>query len=253
VVSASKVWITGTSANAVWILYACHNVDENDKNINAKLQTLILLRTQRVNETSVAYTQDGLSAMVLSDFCVLCRTKNVPVSGTKTVQSEKTLTADVCHDCLPQDEATTILSALMKTWFMAPFKSKACRNGLSGRHIEQAIHFFYLRSFISEKSVSCLEPSGCRIKTASIHKFGPLCHQDEKLAAFSPEGKAGVVEESQSDPLLRYVALVEMKSKCTEAMLRAENELVAQFGEYQKINAVENLELFNASIREASY
>jgi hypothetical protein len=126
------------------MLYACHNVDENDENINAVLQTLILLRTQRVNETSIAYTQEGLCAIVLSDFCVLCRTKNVPVSGTKTVLSVKTLTAVACYDCLPQDEATTTLSALMKTWFMAPFKSKACRDGLLGRHIEQAIHFFNL-------------------------------------------------------------------------------------------------------------
>jgi hypothetical protein len=78
-------------------------------------------------------------------------------------------------------------------------------------------------------------------------------HQDERLAVFSPDGIASVVEELQSDPL-HYVSLVvQIKSKCTEAALRAENKLVAQFGEYQGIRAVENPELFKASIPEASY
>ena len=60
--------------------------------------------------------------------------------------------------------------------------------------------------------MSNLAPNGHQIEIVSIHEFGLLCHNDEKLAAFSPDGIAGVVEESQSDPL-HYVALVEMKSK----------------------------------------
>ena len=138
----------------------------------------------------------------------------------------------------------------MKTWFMAPFKSKACREGTWN----EPFIFINFPSFVSKKSVSCLEPTaGRRIEIVSMHEFGLLCTKDEKLAAFSPDGIAGVVEESQSDRS-RYVALVEMKSKCsTEATLRAENELVAQFGEYQEIDAVKNPELFKASIPEASY
>ena len=127
-----KFRITGTSANAVWMLYARKNVEDNDENVNAVLQTLSLLRTQHADEeTTIAYTQEGLSAMVLSDLRVICRRKNLPVSGTKTVLIERILSAeDACRDCLPQDEATTVISALMKTWFMAPFKSKACREGM---------------------------------------------------------------------------------------------------------------------------
>jgi hypothetical protein len=55
-----KFQIPGTrSANAVcWMLYARKTVDDNDKNVNAILQTLSITRTQHVvNETSVAYTQ----------------------------------------------------------------------------------------------------------------------------------------------------------------------------------------------------
>ena len=250
-----KFRITGTSANAVWMLYARKNVEDNDENVNAVLQTLSLLRTQHVNEetTTIAYTQEGLSAMILSDLRVICRRKSLPVSGTKTVLIERILSAedDACHDYLPQDEATTVISALMKTWFMAPFKSKACREGT----LNEPFVFLHFPSFVSEKSVSCLAPNGHEIEIVSIHEFGLLCHNDEKLAAFSPDGIAGVVVKSASlpDDPLHYVALVEIKSKCTEETLRAENQLVAQFGEYQEINAVLNPELFKASIPEASY
>ena len=79
-----------------------------------------------------------------------------------------------------------------------------------------------------------------------------LCHHDERLAAFSSDGIAGVVEDSEWASL-RYPSLVEMKSKCTEATLHAEKELVDEFGECQEINAVKNPDLFKAIIPEASY
>ena len=136
----------------------------------------------------------------------------------------------------------------MKTWFMKPFQSKACREGT----LNEPFIFSNFASFVCKKSVSCLQPAGRRINIVLIHEFGLLCHHDEMLAAFSPDGIAGVVEDLEWASL-RYPALVEMKSKCTEATLFAEKELVDEFGEYQEINVVENPDLFKASIPEASY
>ncbi len=44
-----------------------------------------------------------------------------------------------------------------------------------------------------------------------------------------------------------------MKSKCSQATLTQENKLIAEFGEYQEINAEEDPELFKRSIPDASY
>jgi hypothetical protein len=44
-----------------------------------------------------------------------------------------------------------------------------------------------------------------------------------------------------------------MKSKCSQATLTQENQLIAEFGEYQEINAEEDPEMFKRSIPYASY
>ena len=50
-----------------------------------------------------------------------------------------------------------------------------------------------------------------------------------------------------------YVALVEMKSKCSEVTLTHDMEVVGEFGEYQEINIDDNPQLFKGSIPDASY
>jgi hypothetical protein len=138
----------------------------------------------------------------------------------------------------------------MKTWFMAPFKSKACREGT----LNEPFIFSHFPSFVAQKSVPCLLPAGRQIEIETIHEFGLHCHRDEKLAAFSPDAIAGVVDKSTSaGTTRRYVALVEMKSKCSQATLGRENQLIAEFGAYQEINAEEDPQLFQASIPDLSY
>jgi hypothetical protein len=74
------------------------------------------------------------------------------------------------------------------------------------------------------------------------------------LAAFSPDAIAGfLVEDLPPSSPTRYVALVEMMSKCSQATLTQENKVIAEFGEYQEINAKEGPELFKRSILDASY
>ena len=74
------------------------------------------------------------------------------------------------------------------------------------------------------------------------------------MAAFSPDAIAGfLVEDLPPSSPTRYVALVEMMSKCSQATLTQENKVIAEFGEYQEINAKEGPELFKRIIPDASY
>jgi hypothetical protein len=52
---------------------------------------------------------------------------------------------------------------------------------------------------------------------------------------------------------LRFVALVEMKSKCTSTTLTQQMSLDGVFGECQEINVDKDPKLFKASISDASY
>jgi hypothetical protein len=248
-----KFRITGTSAYSVWMLLACKDIaNQHDENITAVQQILCLLQTPHGNKVvdEAVYTREHLSQMVLPDLCVICRNKNLPVSGTKPVLIERILSATRNEGNQPQDEASKVLSALMITWFMAPFKSKACRKGT----LNEPFIFSHFPSFVAQKSVPCLLPAGRQIEIETIHEFGLLCHRDEKLAAFSPDAIAGVVDKSTSaGTTRRYVALVEMKSKCSQATLGRENQLIAEFGAYQEINAEEDPQLFQASIPDSSY
>ena len=250
-----KFRITGTSAYVLWMLLARKNVDhQHDENITAVLKMLRLLQSTHGNDTAVdvavVYTHEELNQMVLPDHRAICRNKHLPVSGTKPVLIERILSGTRNEGNEPQDEATNVMNALMKTWFMAPFKSKACREGT----LNEPFIFSHFPSFVSQKSVPCLLPEGRRIVIETIHEFGLLCHRDEKLAAFSPDAIAAVVEESLSaGTTRRYVALVEMKSKCSQATLGRENQLIAEFGAYQEINADEYPQVFQASIPDLSY
>ena len=246
-----KFRITGTGAYAVWtVLSRYPDVDRNE-NINAVLRILCLLRThddKAVDE--VVYTHERLREMGLPDLRVICRNKNLAVSYTKAAVIERILSSG-CNDegNQPRDEATTVLSVLLKTWFMAPFKSKACREGT----LNEPFIFSHFPLFVSEKSAKCLAPAGHQIKIETIHDLGLLCHADEELAAFSPDAIAGVLVDGLPSGPTRYVALVEMKSKCSQATLTQEHKLIAEFGEYQEINAEEDPELFKRSIPDASY
>ena len=95
--------------------------------------------------------------------------------------------------------------------------------------------------------VACLASANRRIKIESLHEFGQLCHPEEDLAAFSPDAITGVVEETPEGKS-HFVALVEIKSKCSEVILTREKELVGEFGEYEEINIEEDPEVFKKRV-----
>ncbi len=67
---------------------------------------------------------------------------------------------------------------------------------LSWRHAERTVYIFSFPFVVSQKSVPCLIPAGRQIEIEIIYEFGLLCHRDEKLAAFSPDAIARVVDKS---------------------------------------------------------
>ncbi len=118
-----KFRITGTSAYAVWMLLARKDIaHQHDENITAVLQILCLLQTPHGNKAvdEAVYTREHLSQRVLPDLRVICRNKNLPVSGTKPVLIERILSGTRNDGNQPQDEATKVLSALMKHGLWLP-------------------------------------------------------------------------------------------------------------------------------------
>jgi hypothetical protein len=64
--------------------------------------------------------------MVVFDLYVKRRNKNLPVSGTKAVLTERILSGTRDEGNEPLDRSTsTVVRVLMKTWFMVPFTSIA--------------------------------------------------------------------------------------------------------------------------------
>lgn len=107
-------------------------------------------------------------------------------------------------------------------------------------------------TFISQKSVARLASANCQIRIESLDEFGQLCHPLEDVAASSPDAIAGNDDEETPDGKSYFVALVEMKSKCSKVTLTREMELVDEFRKYQEINIEEDPEVFKASIPDVS-
>ena len=132
---------------------------------------------------------------------------------------------------------------------MAPFASKAscCEGALN----EPFIFAHLPSSFVNQRSVS----DERKTFIESLHEFGLLCNKDNiKNAAFSPDGIAWAVDVLADDTEeSRILALVEMKSKCSNATLLAEKELVTLYEDYLEIYVDMDPERFKALIPEATY
>jgi hypothetical protein len=82
--------------------------------------------------------------LLLSDLRVVCRNKNLPVSATKAALIERILSGTCNEGNELRDKGTiTVVSVVMKTWFMAPYKSEACREGT----LNKPLFHISLRSF----------------------------------------------------------------------------------------------------------
>jgi hypothetical protein len=167
------------------------------------------------------------------------------VSGLKGIITERILSWRTRRPAAQ----SRILTIPKQSWFMAPFKPKACREGT----LNVPFIFAYLPRFVLQKSVMEGPDGQRRTVIESLHKFGLMCNADNTNAAFSPDAIAGIPNFSPDGTSTSSVVLVEMKSKCSQATLAEEMELISLYGEYQKINAEEDPMSFKSSIPDTSY
>ena len=127
---------------------------DHDENINAVMRVVSLFRGYQEQKVidEVEDTRERLNEMVLSDLCVICRNKKLPVSGTKAdlcvicrnkklpvsgtkaVLVERIIAggAGAVHDNSRQQEAPTVLSVLNEDMVHCALQIKS----LSGRDIK---------------------------------------------------------------------------------------------------------------------
>jgi hypothetical protein len=136
------------------------------------------------------YVAATLQQKTLPELIIICRAKSLLASGTKAKLIER------ISSWSPQKENTTsqptILDALMKSWFMAPLKSKACCEG----SLNEPFIVANLLDFVLQESREATRVPHQPYDIESRHEFELLCHKDDKNAAFSPDAIAGVNFES---------------------------------------------------------
>ncbi len=250
-----KFRITGTGAYGIWKYISNMSADLVDENMNAVIEILSLQSNgqELVEPPEVdnnTYKTETLNTMFLPNLWRICRNKNLPVSGSKAIIIERILSWRSQEEPTRRPQApSSILTILMKSWFMAPFKSKACREGT----LNEPFIFANLPRFVLQKSVMEGPDGQRRTVIESLHEFGLMCNADDTNAAFLPDAIAGIADFLPDGTSTSAVALVEMKSKCSQATLAEEMELIALYGEYQEINAEEDPMSFKSSIPDTSY
>ena len=252
-----KFRITGTGAYGIWkFISSSMNDDLLDENMNAVIQILSMRSNDNnlvepLEEDNQSYEREALNTLLLPDLRRICRNKKLPVSGSKGILIDRILSWTSQQDEASRRPAAqnSILSILMKSWFMAPFKSRACREGT----LNEPFIFANFPRFVSQKSAKEGPDGQRRTVVESIHEFGLMCNADDTNAAFSPDAIAGIADVLPDGTSTSVVALVEMKSKCSQATLSAEMELITLYGEYQEINAEEDPISFKSSIPDTSY
>ncbi|KAI2505553.1 hypothetical protein MHU86_8889 [Fragilaria crotonensis] len=215
-----KFRITGTGAYGIWkfISSSTMNDDLLDENMNAVIQ-ILSMRSNDNNlveppeEDNQSYEREALNTLLLPDLRRICRNKKLPVSGSKGILIDRILSWTS-----QQDE---------------PSRRPAAEQ-----------HFVDTNEIMVHGSIQKSAKEGPdgqrRTVIESIHEFGLMCNADDTNAAFSPDAIAGIADVLPDGTSTSVVALVEMKSKCSQATLSAEMELITLYGEYQEINAEED-------------
>ena len=86
-------------------------------------------------------------------------------------------------------------------------------------------------------------------EVADIKEYGLLCSKDYYYAAFSPDG----IIVADHDGWGNILALLEIKSKCTNATVEHEMMLVERYGRFKSVNATRNPLEFKQTVPDASH
>jgi SAP domain-containing protein len=179
------------------------------------------------------YTSASLSGKSLNDLKSIAQSKRLPVSGTKSSLIDR-----ICQWIPSQPKPVqTIVDLIIRASLMSPFKSQSCREGT----MNEPFVLGHLGMFVDKYIPS--------MHIEHLREYGLLASKDDAHDDFSPDAIVVAV----SPRIGRFVALVEVKSKCSACTEAAETELASRFGRYLTVSEVENPVLFKESIPEAAY
>lgn len=233
-----KFCITGTGAYSILKLLAQQETDtEGDL---AELCTYLSIEIGEDPQDvtpydDTEYTLAILSNKSLAELKTICRSKKLPQSGTKMQLSERILGS--------KPETVTqlpgYLELLINSWFMAPFKSRACREGSINEHSI----LLHISTFMEKEDKD--------LNIEKIQEYGLLNSKDHELLAFSPDAIAVAHVPSTNE---RKLMLVEMKTKCSTSTEQAEKDIAQKLGRYLSINIDECTPIdFENAVPEASF
>jgi hypothetical protein len=238
-----KFRVTGTGALDLWKREA--NLARTAiRVVNMKLERVfVLLSIKYMNEANIeideadaerTYTEEDLLPLSNQQLKSISRSKNLTVGGTKNALIARILASDGSYDVSPSVEVL-----LLKTWFMAPFKGTDAT--VAGTLNERNI-FKKLPRFFEQKSLYRIE---------EMKEYGLLRSKGKFYAAFSPDGIL-VARFAGEEP---FLALLEMKSRCTKTTETKEIALASNLGRFQVINLSQECTggVFKHLIAEASH
>ena len=178
-----------------------------------------------------------LSEKSVANLKEICRLKSLPVLRTKPRLIERILLSDGAQSDRDR-QAGAVLQLLLDNWFMTLFaSSSSVREGtLNEAHVLSKVS-----SFVEKHS---------KYKIKEIKEYGLLCSKDSWFAAFSPDGSAVTKHDNWGVDVL---ALLEIKSKCSNATIQKEMDLVKRYGIFKSINASTNPLEFKQSVPDASH
>jgi hypothetical protein len=174
-----------------------------------------------------------LTNLLVADLKKICHSKKLPISGNRAVLLRRILS----WTPEPPASVATITSVLMQSWFLAPFQSRACREGTMNE------------PFVISNLGRFLDTYSRTIHIEHLHEYGLLGAKSQPCVAASPDAIAVIV----SPELGRFVAWVEVKSKCAAKTEEVEMKIFHRFGYIVELDMLLQPQLFKLLIPEPEY
>jgi hypothetical protein len=196
------------------------------------------------NVVDRVFDNEELLQLSVADLKDICRQKGVPVSGNKTTLIDRILQGGGSRH---SNAERPVLELLLEKWFMSPFASStSMREGT----LNESNVLVKLALFVDDHSEL--------FTVTDYQEYGLLCAKDTFYAAFSPDGIVVVkhneeLHQGDDEAPTNFLALVEIKSKCTNATVQKETALAAAYGVFRTVVAFIDVEEFKQCVPEASY
>jgi SAP domain len=243
--------ITGTSAFALWkrlahLALAGSGGFEMSDSLRYTCKMLSLKHSNEPipneNVADRVFNNEELLQLSVSELKDICQQKRVPISGNKTTLINRILQGGGSQH---SNAEHPVLELLLEKWFMSPFASStSMRRGT----LNESNVLLKLASFLDDHS---------ELTVIDYKEYGLLCAKDTFYAAFSPDGIVVVKHDEElhqgNEAFTNFLAMVEIKSKCTNVTVQKEKALAARYGAFRTVLAFADIEEFKQCVPEACY